>query len=928
MPSTLPPDLSDSGLDRQSARHAQTTERQRQALHIVRDALATDPGARDDMVMARCGPDTSLHDQVQALLRAVATVDLETQVPDSDAASHDGAPSTTFGPFQPIRFLGRGGMAEVWLARRNDCDFEQQVALKLMHPGLLRQERRFRDERQILARLNHPNIAHLIDGGVSADGRPWLALEHVDGERITDWCDAHQLDLRARIRLMLPVCEAVGHAHRNLIVHRDIKPGNILVTRDGVPKLLDFGIAKLLDASDPELTQTLALTPAYASPEQRRGEIVTTASDVHQLGLVLYRLLCGIDANPFASGLGREGTGSTSQRMELAFLALQRSDAASADQVAQSRQNSQDRLRAQLRGDLGRIVGKAIHEDPRDRYGSPGELASDLCRWLDNKPILASRHGVLYLTTRFLRRNRTATALAAVLLLGLVAVAAALVWQQRQTSHAADRALALTDYLVDMFHQVDTGAGPAQLSARDILARGAERLDTLPKNDPARFELLGTLLKLYDDMSLQRDGYEVAVRELGQQPPASLFRDTASLYALTGRLRLSDSVGQAQMRAELPLLVAVVENYPDRSDPMYAYATGQIGERYADLGESEHSEHWHRRALELLASTRPANDPILAKTRVLLAGAITSQRRGREGLALTEQAIADISDEDSRERAYVFTMAGVRRALFGDFAGAETLFRETRRIVTLLGDTRLADYYATTHITNAIDLGEFEHARSMIDAAIQGAQGRVSARGQDHVAALKVLSGELALAQDRFGDAASDFGSAVALYLLDQTGDSHSRITYPTALQAIALTLDNAPDQARAVLQLLDTPGSGATNPPVSRTVLVDAAFAVLAGHERRFPQSRAAFQRALQRLAEAQQQPAPVQQQLQEYRDAVRVRLWQAQMLLAEQATDEAVAVATEARTLASTHLGAGHPLTLAGTALMTSLTSTAEDR
>ncbi len=921
MPSLPPPIVPEPPRDSGPNEDPQTTECQRRALHIVRDALATDPTGRDGLVLSRCGPDANLRAQVDALLRAVATSDLCTLTTATFSDEPADVQGRSFGPFLPIRFLGRGGMAEVWLARREDRDFDQQVALKLMHPGLLRQQRRFRDERQILARLNHPNIAHLIDGGVGDDGRAWLALEHVDGQRITDWCDARALDLRARVTLMLPVCDAVSYAHRNLVVHRDIKPGNILVTADGVPKLLDFGIAKLLDETDSEQTLTLALTPAYASPEQRRGEAVTTASDVFQLGLVLRRLLCGVDVGELAGDRASACTGPPSRQMERALLALHRADAASAASLAQARRQSPERLRALLRGDLGRIVAKAINDAPVDRYGSPGELADDMRRWLDGKPVRARRNGALYRVSRFLRRNPVAIALAAVLALSLVAGGIGIGWQQRQANHADERALALKGYLVEMLRQVDTGSGPAQLSPREILAHGAEQLGTLPARDPTRFELLGTLLKLYDDLSLQRDGFMLALRELGEEPQPRMFGDAASLFALTGRVRLSNADGLARMAAELPILVAAVDAYRDRSDPMYAYAVGEIGERYGDLGQHEQSEHWHRQALVLLEKVRPADDPILAKTRVLLAGAITSQRRGSEGLALTEQAIAAITDQDSRERAYVFNMAGLRRALFGDFAGAEETFRETRRIRDLLGDTRLADYYDTTHITNAIDLGDFTRARDMLEVAIEGAWRRVSVRGMDHVAALMVLSGENALGQDRPDQAASLFGQAVDLYQQDHPGESHPRGAHAAAMQTLASALAGRADQARLARTRIAGLTDGALGRASHLTAMILAADAVLAWREERLAASRSLFDQALANLAEARRYPAPVQTQLREHRDAVRIRGWQVQMLLASGDPTAAAVVAAEAHALALQTLGVAHPQTWRISTLLASL-------
>jgi tRNA A-37 threonylcarbamoyl transferase component Bud32/tetratricopeptide (TPR) repeat protein len=288
---------------------------------------------RADALEALAATDPLVAGELRALFEQLDETDL-IPVPER-------APPSRLGPFRLLHRIGRGGMGEVFLAERVEGGFEQRVALKLVRDSALTPElgRRFVRERQILARLQHPNIAHLVDGGVTTEGRPWLAMEYVDGERITDWCRTRQLTVEARVRLFLPICDAVQFAHRNLVVHRDLKPANLIVDGEGHPRLLDFGIARLLDADALDLTQTVAaMTPAYAAPEQRAGEPITTATDVFQLGTVLRELL-------------------------------------------------HDDGRAPLRGDISRVVAKATAPLPAARYASVAMLGDDLSDWLARRPL-------------------------------------------------------------------------------------------------------------------------------------------------------------------------------------------------------------------------------------------------------------------------------------------------------------------------------------------------------------------------------------------------------------------------------------------------------------------------------------------------------------------------------------------------------------
>jgi serine/threonine protein kinase/tetratricopeptide (TPR) repeat protein len=328
-----------------------------------------------------------------------------------------GLAGQTLGPYTLISQIGQGGMGSVWLARRSDGRFERKAAVKFVNIALAGRatEERFKREGSILGRLTHPHIAELLDAGISSDGQSYFILEYVDGPTIDQYCDEHKLDLEARVRLFLDVLAAVAHAHANLIVHRDIKPSNVLVTTGGEVKLLDFGIAKLLQGEGQTGAATLltheggsALTPEYAAPEQLTGQPVTTATDVYALGVLLYLLLSG-----------RHPAGAPNSPAELvkAVLDLEPprvSDATTADNtkfIAERRGATPDKLRRELRGDLDTIVGKALKKDPQERYDSVTGFADDLQRYLKHEPISARPDTFAYGTAKFVRRNRTVVAL-------------------------------------------------------------------------------------------------------------------------------------------------------------------------------------------------------------------------------------------------------------------------------------------------------------------------------------------------------------------------------------------------------------------------------------------------------------------------------------------------------------------------------------
>ncbi|MEZ5467162.1 MAG: protein kinase [Lysobacterales bacterium] len=377
------------------------------------------------------------------------------------------------GPWQLLRLLGRGGMGAVYLAERVEHDFQQRAALKLIKLGMDSEEiqRRFVSERRILARLEHPNIARLIDGGVDARGRPYFVMEWVDGPPLIEYADQQQLDVRARLRLFLKLCEAVSHAHRQLVVHRDLKPGNILVNSRGEPKLLDFGIAKLLQSDtdkDTSATGARFFTRAYAAPEQIRGEPVSTATDVYALGAVLFELLTGMALHR-ARALVQE-------TRELLVRAR--------------RQAGEDGPAAitprMLAGDLALVLTKAVRDEPNRRYASVEALADDIRAYLDGRPVRARPDSLGYRSRRFLRRHWIGVLASTAVLVAIVIGSGLALWQARIAREEALRAEAVSAFLSSVFQSATPeGAAGSDITARSLLERGGQRIELELAGQPA-----------------------------------------------------------------------------------------------------------------------------------------------------------------------------------------------------------------------------------------------------------------------------------------------------------------------------------------------------------------------------------------------------------------------------------------------------------
>lgn len=508
-------------------------------------ALDLDAAGRADLLAGT--EDEALRAELQRMLAAdsvespLDTVDAQAtraQVARLLQVADDGGESIGqhIGIWRIDRVLGGGGMGRVFLAVRDDGEFEQRVALKVLRAAPLDDltRRRFLEERRVLAKLAHPRIAHLLDGGLSTDGEPWYAMEYVDGAPLTTWCDARKLYLDARVALFCKVCEAVDFAHRHLVIHRDLKPGNILVDAEGEPKLLDFGIAKLLPSPDAHArSDTRLMTPEYAAPEQLRNETVSTATDVYALGAILFELLTGRRAfpDPLAP---REPPSASRACADTESRNIER---------AGDRATSPRHLRVALQGDLDRIVRAALEPDPARRYRSAAALATDLRLYLRHRPI-SLRHDRGYRFAKFVRRHRIGVAASTLATFALLAVSVVALRQAYTARVQARRADAVKDFMVDVFASGDpsqnAGKGP---SARELLDAGSRDVQARFRDDPKTAATLsGALASSYAGIGAYDRALPLARRALDSM--AALHGDAGG-PALRARLDYADILRSA-----------------------------------------------------------------------------------------------------------------------------------------------------------------------------------------------------------------------------------------------------------------------------------------------------------------------------------------------------------------------------------------------
>jgi eukaryotic-like serine/threonine-protein kinase len=732
------------------------------------------------------------------------------------------------GPYRIVRSLGSGGMGEVFLAERADEQFQQQVAIKLVRRGLLSRhvQGRLKLERQILATLDHPNIARLFDGGTTPDGTPYIVMEYVDGEPIDLYCDARQLTIEQRLRVFQVVCSAVHRAHQNLIVHRDLKPSNILVTREGTPKLLDFGIAKMLD--DRQMMHTLAvtqadyrvLTPYHASPEQIRGDPITTASDIYVLGVLLYELLCGF--KPFVLKGNRLGDMERAICEETPLapstVVPQQGDAT---EVARLRGTSVSRLRRQLAGDLDNIVLMAMRKEPERRYSSVEQFASDIDRCLQGMPVLARADAWTYRTGKFVARHRLVTALAAafvVLLTGFslttylqskrIALERDVAEAERSRAEAAQqRAEAVLQYMTESFQLADPSqARGREITAREILDHNATRIRKELQSQPEfQATLLDTIGTVYLSLDLPAEaqplieqGLAVRRKLFGEQHP-----DVArSLYSLN---RVYEKRGDLKTAEALAVDGLSINTLIKGADSLEAAGSlcrlGVIQHAKGELAQAQ-------RQFEECLRIRVARLGRQHEQITIPLDNLARLAQERRDFAAAERLYRDAIEIDLRNQRqghpqYIRHLHNLATALHekGDKDEAEPLYRRSVALFhEVLGPEHSETIQATGNLGRLLmDRGQLVEAQQAYETALTASR-KVHPEPHVDVGYNLVNLGKLAFKTGQYPQAAQRFREALEIYRATlPSGHGYTAVAY-TMLGRTLLELKQ-PREAQAELE-------------------------------------------------------------------------------------------------------------------------------
>ncbi len=618
---------------------------------ILDAALAGTPAEWGAVLDASCGDDLALRKEVESLLRQTgkaATFLAEPPVAAAAAAIQDDGErhpprhveGRRIGAYRVVREIGRGGMSRVFLAERADGGFAHRVAVKLLRPGLDTEmdHARFRAERQILASLNHANIARLLDGGATDDGLPYFVLEYVDGKPIDVHLDERAASIKDRVRLFLTVCEATQYAHRNLVVHRDLKPSNILVASDGTVKLLDFGLAKHplpQGASGPVSRATRRwMTPEYAAPEQIRGGPSTTLTDVYQLGAVLYELLTG--EPPFATYC------VTLPAFERAIL----NDQPEAPSALAARKGMADRAKA-LQGDLDAIVLKALRKEPDDRFDSVDSFERDLRASLSGEAVQARQNTTSYRVRRFARRHRIETRAAISVGLAVLSGLVISISLARRAEAERDRAAmasresnAVSSFLINLFDATDPAAtAGGKITASELVRRAAQRADALSDQPLAQARMLEVTARLYHSLGDYRSETETLSRAIeqrwhaGEAPSLELagaYEQLSRAHVSAGRFATANSAIRRALSLRETLLGA--------RNPAVAATLLQMANVAVFLGDLRSAERASRRALSISQGSVGPNDSATAHAHLIL-GSIR-QRQGQSADAEAEYRLA------------------------------------------------------------------------------------------------------------------------------------------------------------------------------------------------------------------------------------------------------------------------------------------------
>jgi len=699
-----------------------------QLKELFQSALDRDPGQRAEFLQQACDGDAVLRAEVEEMLAAYEQDASFLEAPAFAVGAELLADGQTglmvgrrIGPYKVLREIGHGGMGAVYLAVRDDDQFRQQVAIKLIRSGLDSDFiiHRFRQERQILAQLAHPYIARLLDGGTTETGCPYFVMEYIEGQPVDAYCDRHQLSTAERLKLFRLVCAAVHYAHQNLIVHRDIKPRNLLVTEEGVPKLLDFGIAKLLnpeltaETSDHTATVLRLMTPDYASPEQVRGEPITTASDVYSLGVLLYELLTGHRPYRIKSRSPSEiARIICEQEPEKPSTVVSRieevagTDGAALttltpESVSGTRDGQPDKLRRRLSGDLDNIVLKAMRKEPERRYASVEQFAEDLRRHLEGLPVMARKDTFSYRSGKFIRRHKAGVAAAALVVLTLMAGIVATAWEARVAAKQARLAVEQRDkarteaakaeriksFLQDVLSYADPyWYSPGRGQGRDVkvveaLNAAAQRIDTELNDQPeVKAEIHQTIGNTYRALAL----YDAAERHF--RAALKLRRElygeehlkvAESLYFLGAAIQWKGDLPAAESYYQQAL--AIQRKLPGGDNVYLPHMVSACATmRQIQKGNDEATEALFREALNLFRKHYGEEHFTVAAAYVNLGGLYFQRGDLDEARARYQQAL-DISRKffggPSLETAGISRTLAVVLTEQGEYTAAEALIR-------------------------------------------------------------------------------------------------------------------------------------------------------------------------------------------------------------------------------------------------------------
>jgi eukaryotic-like serine/threonine-protein kinase len=767
---------------------------------VFAEALEHPPAERAAFLDAACGESPAVRGEVESLLAASAqagefmhTLDMAQGAALLEAAAEPEPPRARAGPYRMLRELGRGGMGVVYLAERAE-GFEQRAAVKLVKRGMDSEAivQRFLRERQILAGLEHPNVARLLDGGLTEDGQPYFAMEYVEGLSLTEYSRRHRLAVEERLRLFEEACRAVQHAHGRLVVHRDLKPSNMLVTADGQLKLLDFGVAKLLaETEDAGLTETgvRLLTPQYAAPEQVRGAPVTTATDVYALGVVLYELLAG--QRPFAA---EEKQGTTELLRAVCEMEPRPPSLLLADQP---------RLARRLRGDLDTVVLKAVDKEPARRYASAEALADDVRRHREGRPVLARRDTVAYRVAKFVRRHKVGVAAATFAAVSLLLGVAGVAWQaavaSRERDHArqeAARAEKVKEFLVDLFEAADPAESKGEaVTARELLDRGAARIEGDLAGHPALqaelFDVVAGIsqeLGRYDrarrlaELSLEQarrahgpqhvqvarsmDTLATVLHRSGDYPgsedlrrqalamrrallPADSAEVADSLEGLGLVLRVRAKLDEAEARQREALAIREKGQGPDH--PATAGTLANLADVLHARGDFAAAAELHRRVLRIRRAALGEVHPRVAASTVALGSALLQQGDLAGAEEAHRQALAQrrrlFGEEHPLVAESLHHLAATLHTA-GDLPGAETLYRQALAMDRKLkGEAHRDVAVGSTNLAFALaQQGRFEEAMPLFARATE-LNARVN--GPDHPLLARALERQAAALIDQ-----------------------------------------------------------------------------------------------------------------------------------------------------------------------------------